>query len=264
MKRRDFFKTSLAGSALAALGTKSFTANASDQTGRQYYELRAYRLKSDSSHDLLDNYLEKAAIPALNRLGANPVGVFTEPDAKDGSTVYVLIPYPSIEVFATATNKLATDEEHLKAGAEYLQVAKNNPQFIRIDTWLLLAFAGQPKLEQPAYSKEKKERFFELRTYESYSEAKAIRKIEMFNAGEIEVMHQVGLGPVFFAQALAGSNLPHLTYMVSGEDRDEHKKHWAGFGSNPVWKKLSTDESFKDTVSKSISQFLIPTSYSQL
>ena len=266
MKRREFLKTSVAGSALAAIGsTHSMSAAQGSQNGgREYYELRAYRLKSDSSHELLDTYLEKAAIPALNRLGTGPIGVFTEPEAKDGLALYTLIPYPSIELFASAVSKLNADAEYQKAGAEYLQVAKANPQFVRIDSWLMLAFAGMPKLEQPAYSKDKKPRIFELRTYESYSEAKALRKVEMFNAGEIELMHEVGLGPIFFAQALVGSNLPHLTYMLSAEDRDAHKKHWEGFGKSPVWKKLSGDPSYADTVSKITNRFLIPTSYSQI
>jgi len=266
MKRRDFLKTSLAGSALGALGAaQSETLASETQTaGREYYEIRAYRLKSDSSHELLDSYLEKAAIPALNRLGARAVGVFTEPEAKDGLAIYVLIPYPSIEAFASSTAKLNADTEYQKAGEPYLQVTKANPQFVRIDSWLLLAFAGMPKLEQPAYSKEKKPRIFEMRTYESYSEAKAIRKVEMFNAGEIEVMHEVGLGPIFFAQALVGSNLPHLTYMLSAENREVHKEHWGGFGKSAVWKKLSGDPTYADTVSKITSRFLVPTPYSQI
>lgn len=267
MKRREFLKTSLAASALAVVGSaqsKTCAAETHPNGGREYYELRAYRLKSDSSHELLDAYLEKAAIPALNRIGVKPVGVFTEPEARDGLAIYVIIPFSSIEAFASSTARVNADAEYQKAGAGYLQIAKDNPQFVRIDSWLLLAFAGMPKLEQPAYSKEKKPRIFEMRTYESYSEAKAIRKVEMFNAGEIEVMHEVGLGPIFFAQALAGSNLPHLTYMLSGENRDAHKEHWAGFGKSPVWKKLSGDPQYADTVSKITNRFLVPTQYSQI
>ena len=45
---------------------------------RDYYDLRAYRLKPGTSHDLLDGYLGKALIPALNKRGIAAVGVFTE------------------------------------------------------------------------------------------------------------------------------------------------------------------------------------------
>ena len=128
----------------------------------------------------------------------------------------------------------------------------------------MLAFAGMPRIEQPAYSRERKSRLFELRTYESHSEVKALKKVEMFNAGEIDLMRQVGLGPIFYGQALVGPNLPHLTYMLSAENQDEHKKHWTAFGQSPVWKKMSGDPQYADTVSKITNHFLIPTAYSQV
>jgi len=105
---------------------------------------------------------------------------------------------------------------------------------------------------------------FELRTYESYSESKAAKKVEMFNAGEVETMHEVGLAPIFFGQALIGSNLPHLTYMLSAENEEAHKQHWGAFGKHPVWMKLRDDPQYADTVSKITNWFLLPTTYSQI
>jgi hypothetical protein len=267
MKRREFLKTSLTATALggtlstslpSALGAESGAA------GREYYEWRVYRLKSGSSHELLDSYLQKAAIPALNRLGIKSVGVFTEKEPKDGPAVNVLIPYPSLSAFGEVTARLSSDSEYQTAGAEYLGLPKTNPAFERIDNWFLLAFAGLPKMELPAYCREKKPRLFEVRTYESYSEAKALKKVEMFNAGEIDTMREVGLGPIFFGQALVGKDLPHLTYMLSAEDEDAHKTHWGGFGKHPVWQKLQKDPQYADTVSKIVNRFLTPTVYSQI
>src|SRR5207244_11692593 len=138
------------------------------------------------------------------------------------------------------------------------------PGFERIDSWFLLAFSGMPKIEQPPYSREKKARIFELRTYESHSEIKALKKVAMFNSGEIDVMREVGLAPVLYGQALIGRDLPHLTYMLSAEDREAHKNHWGAFGKHPTWKKMDADPQYKDTVSKITSRFLAPTSYSQI
>jgi hypothetical protein len=273
MKRREFLKTSATVSAItAAVGTASIGALAADQStaGRDYYELRAYRLKEGGRNDLLDSYLEKAAIPALNRSGAKPIGVFVEQGAnegekpKDGDKLWMLITYPSLEAFSMATARVATDPDYLKSGAEYLALPKDKPGFERIDSWFLLAFFGLPKLDLPAYSRERKSRIFELRTYESHSEAKALKKIEMFDSAEIGVMREVGLAPVFYGQALIGRDLPHLTYMLSAENRDEHKKHWRGFGGHATWKKLNNDPQYADTVSKITSRFLAPTSYSQI
>ena len=99
MKRRDFLKTSLVASALGGLHAATLSAAAADPVataGREYYELRIYRLKEGAPHELLDAYLEKALIPALNRVGIKPVGAFTEPEQKEGPGVFVLIPYPAI------------------------------------------------------------------------------------------------------------------------------------------------------------------------
>lgn len=275
MKRREFLKTSLTISTLAGVSTASLSASAAGQPqGKQeYYELRAYRLKSADKRPVLDAYLEKAAIPALNRLGVNPVGVFVQQErsgkpsgteVRDPASVFVLLPYPSLETLAQVTAQLSADPDYQKAGAEYLQSPKEVPAFERIDSWLMLAFAGLPKLELPAYSREKKARMFELRTYESHSEMKALKKVDMFNSGEIATMQEVGLAPVFYGQALIGPNLPHLTYMLSAEDQPAHDKHWAGFRDHPTWKKLQKDPQYADTVSKIYNRFLVPTSYSQI
>jgi NIPSNAP len=276
MKRRDFIKTSVAASTIAGLGPVGLSASAAEATrggNREYYELRVYRLKSGANHDLLDTYLAKAVIPGLNRMGIKPVGAFVQQDrtdaaapteVRDASAVLVLIPYPSIPVFATAGARLNADPEYQSAGAEYLNSPKSNPAFDRIDSWLMLAFAGMPKVELPTYCQEKKPRMFELRTYESYSELKALKKVEMFNSGEIETMREVGLGPIFYGQALIGSNLPHLTYMLSAENQDDHKKHWGAFGAHPTWNKLKNDPQYADTVSKITNRFLVPTPYSQI
>ncbi len=273
MKRREFLKSSIAVTSVAGLATALSAPAASRGGSREYYELRAYRLKQGAGRSLLEGYLEKAAIPAWNRLGVKPVGVFVQQpregtpantEARDESVVWVLLPYPTIETFATAVTKLNADREHQQAGAEYLQTAKDNPGFERIDSWLMLAFAGMPKIELPPYSKEKKPRMFEIRTYESYSEVKALKKVDMFNSGEIDVMRETKLAPVFYGQALVGRNLPHLTYMLSAENQEAHKEHWSAFGKHPVWNKMKNEPQYADTVSHITNRFVVPTAYSQI
>jgi hypothetical protein len=264
MKRRQFLKNSLAVSTLAGLGVTGRVLQAAPGQTQEYYHLRVYRQKKGADTKLLDSFLETAAIPALNRLGLKPVGVFAEREPKEGPDVFLLVPFPTLEAFSTTLPRLMGDQEFLQNGADYLQTAKENPAFERIDSWLLLAFEGMPRLELPAYSKDKKPRLFELRTYESYSEAKGQKKVEMFNSGEIDVMREVGLAPVFYGQALVGKDMPHLTYMLSAENQDAHKAHWATFGKHPVWNKMKNDPQYADTVSKISNWFLVPKSYSQI
>jgi hypothetical protein len=86
----------------------------------------------------------------------------------------------------------------------------------------------------------------------------------MFNSGEVPLMKDVGLCPVFFSQTVVGSQMPNLIYMVSGENMEEHNKHWPGFRDSPVWKKLNGDPRYKDNVSQVISIFLKRTAASQI
>ncbi len=277
MKRREFIKTSAAASALLGLSCAATREQTGSETGavnsREYYELRVYRLRSGSGRDLLDAYLSQALIPALNRLGVRTVGVFVQQEragaagateVRDESSIMVLIPFPSIESFASAGARLNADPAYQSAGADYLNSPKTTPAFERIDSWLLLAFAGMSKAELPGYCQKRSPRMFELRTYESHSEPKALKKVDMFNDGEIQLMRDVGLGPIFYGQALIGSNLPHLTYLLSAEDQAAHAKHWDAFRQHPTWDKMKNDPQYADTVSKITNRFLVPASYSQI
>lgn len=275
MKRRDFLKTSLAASAAASLGAGPLAAADSPAAGREYYELRSYRLKPGASSALLDGYLEKALIPALNQRGVENVGVFTDIDIdrnaatskpKPDSPVWVLIPHATLASFATLSTEINLDPAVQKAGAEYLNTPKASPAFDRIDVWLYVAFPGMPRLEVPAFSKSRvPTRVFEMRDYESHSELKALNKIAMFHAGEIGIMKELGMSPVFYGQSLAGANLPHLRYITCGPDLATHLNNWKKFGTHPTWAKLKGDPQYADNTTKTgPSHFLVPTSYSQI
>jgi NIPSNAP len=262
--RRAFLKASAAVAAASAIGADALQATTRRES-RQYLELRAYRLAAGAPHTLLDSYLEKALMPALNRRGVNAVGVFTQPDAPDGPAVWVLIPHPSLESMATINASINTDPAVIAAGTDYLHApTKANPAFDRMDSWVLLSFAGMPKLEVPQLARDKQSRVFELRIYESFSELKALKKVEMFNAGEIGVMKELKLSPVYYGQALAGRDLPQLSYLLCSPDRETHTKNWQAFLDHPTWKKLFADPQYADTVSKITSRFLVPAPYSQI
>jgi hypothetical protein len=130
----------------------------------------------------------------------------------------------------------------------------------------MVAFEGMPKLEVPAAAAGNKPRIFELRTYESHSKKANLKKIEMFNRGEIAIFRKTGLQPVFFGETLLGTRLPNLTYMVAFENLSAREKNWAAFGADPEWRKLSTMPEYADSeiVSSISSLFLRPAPYSQI
>lgn len=271
--RRSFLTSSLAASASALIAPGGASA-AQPPAGREYYELRAYRLAPGSPRTLLDGYLERALLPALDSRGVKNIGVFTEIDVdknagtsapKPDTPVWVLIPHQTLESFVGVTAEINQDAAVQKAGADYLDVPKASPAFVRIDSWLLLAFKSMPRLELPPFSKTKTAtRVFEMRDYESHSERAALSKMAMFDNGETEIMRSLGMSPVFFGQALAGPNLPHLRYITSGPDLATHLNNWKKFGPDPRWMKLRDDPQYKDNTSKNTARFLVPTPYSQL
>jgi hypothetical protein len=136
---------------------------------------------------------------------------------------------------------------------------------VRFETTLLRAFPLVPRVRVPAETAGNKPRIFELRTYESHSEAAALRKIEMFNqGGEIGIFDRVGLRSVFYGQTLVGQRQPNLVYMTVHTDMVAREKAWEAFGNSPDWKTLRADPAFANTVSATTVTFLRPTAYSQI
>lgn len=267
MKRRDFLKTSLAATGLTGL-TAAFPSAAAEEkkTAREFYELRLYHLRRGPKQKVFDDYLRDAALPALRRAGLGPVGVFHVMIGPDSPTTYVLLPYKSLEEFATLGARLDADAEYQKAAAEFAAAPATDPVYIRAESSLMIAFEGMPRLEVPAGAAEKKPRIFELRTYESHSKRANKKKIEMFNLGEIAIFRRAGLTPVFFGETLIGPKLPNLTYLLTYESMAAKDAAWARFGADPEWKKLSTTPGYTDPeIVSNISNVLLrPAPYSQI
>ena len=103
-----------------------------------------------------------------------------------------------------------------------------------------------------------------MRDYESHSELKALSKMAMFNDGEVTLMKDLGMSPVFYGQALAGPALPHLTYMTGAADLATHLGNWKKFGSAPRWNAMKDLPQYADNTSKNTPRFLAPKAYSQI
>jgi hypothetical protein len=264
MKRRDFLKTSSIAGA-AALSSWAGGAAQAQEASREFYELRTYEMQTGNRKAVLNEYLEKACIPAMNRLGIKPVGVFTVVAGTNALNLFVLVPYPSLEHFLSAPARLAADAEYQKASALYQSASIDSPAYTRYESTLLWAFKNVPRVRVPAETAGKQPRLFELRTYESHSEASALKKIEMFNeGGEIDIFDRVGLRSVFYGQTLVGRRQPNLVYMMVHQDMAARDKGWAAFGSSADWKALSANPVYANTVSATTVVFLRPAAYSQI
>ncbi len=240
------------------------TFSAKDKKAKQeYYELRVYTLKNEAQQKLVEDYFKLAAIPALNRLGSANIGVFSEMKPVGQTKIYVIIPFSSPEEFIKLQGKLDGDAAYQQAAVAYLSAPATEPAYDRIESYLLESFTGWPKLVAP----DKKDRIFELRRYESPTEAAGKKKIDMFNtAGELAIFKKAGLRPVFFGETIIGGFRPNLTYMLTYDDMAEHDKNWKAFGTDPEWKKLSATPEYTDAklISKITATFLVPAEFSQI
>jgi len=261
MERREF----VGSATLAAVGGLAATASAGKQgeeqaVPRQFLEWREYATVSRSAAQSLNGQLETALVPALNRLGLEPVGVFSPVYGSASATVHVLIPHPSLDSVATLNARLLDDEEFTKSAGALLQPSPDEAAYVRMKSSLMRAFATVPKVEAPP----RKPRIFELRRYESHSIKAAKLKVEMFDEGEIDVFRKTGLTPVFFGETLIGDLMPNLVYMLTFEDMAQRDAAWARFVDHPEWKRMSALEKYKDTVSNISDTILRPADFSQV
>ncbi len=232
---------------------------------QQYFEVKIYRISGPAQEQVMDAYLKDAYLPALHRAGISNVGVFkpVEADTAFGKMVYVFIPYKTIDQYAQLSDKLGKDKVYAQAGKDFLDAPYNNPAFVRYESILAIAFSHMPEFRAPSFTTPKSERIYEYRSYESATEAKAAKKIQMFNeGGEIGIFESIGANAAFYAKVIMGSQMPRLIYMTTYANMKTHDECWAAFRTHPEWKRISALEEYKNSTSKTRAYLLHPTSYS--
>ena len=266
MERRDFLTSTLGTALVAAAGTGASAQTTGAKTAPEFYIWRQYILKQGTQTRRLAEFLQ-AAIPALNRLGHSPIGVFDVLFGLPTPSVFVLTPSSSLDDLQAIEAGLQKDAEFMKAADPYLNAPATDPVYVRQELSLLRAFPSMARLQIPSQTAAKSPRIFELRTYESHNERAHLAKVRMFDElGEIEIFKKVGLTPVFFARTLVGPRMPNLTYMLVHDNMAAREKSWDGFRTSPDWKKLSATPGYTDPeiVSNITTVFLRPTAYSQI
>ncbi|MCH6198679.1 NIPSNAP family protein [Aquiflexum sp. LQ15W] len=233
---------------------------------RDYYELKIYHIESKNQESQIDNYLQNALLPALHRNGIEKVGVFkpiaTQPDA--GKKIYVWIPYKSLKQYAGLQSKLDKDAAYLTAGKDYINASHTNPPYKRMETAFLQAFSSTPRFTESNVEGPKKDRIYELRSYEAATERLYRQKVKMFNEGEIDIFLKLDFNPVFFAETLVGAQMPNLMYMTTFSNIEIRDAKWKAFGTDPDWDRMKVMEEYQNTVSKNDTRLLYPTDYSDI
>ena len=241
MERRTFL-TSVLGSAVVMSTAAKATAGQgnSAQPSPEFYVWRQYVLRNGPQLRRVADFLQNAAIPALNRLGHKPIGAFEVVAGVPAPTVFLITPCSTLERLAALDAGLEADAEYTRAGAAYIDAPATDAPYVRQEVSLLAAFPKMPRIQVPAATAAKGPRLFELRTYENPSEKAQGAKMRMFSEmGEIEIFRRVGLTPVFFSRAIVGPHMPNITYMLVHENTAGREKSWDTFRTDPEWRKLA-------------------------
>lgn len=252
-------------SSFSKISSNSIIPVKSAKVEREFYQIKTYILKTDQQVETTDKYLKEAYIPGLKKLGIKSIGVFKPIKNENDSIkkIIVLIPFSSMAQFLSLDEKLAKDKTYLAAGADYLNTLYTQPPYKRIESILLKAFPDHPILIPSKLDGSRANRVYELRSYESATEAYHKNKVEMFNTGgEIKLFDRLGCNAVFYAQVISGPKMPNLMYMTTYANQESRDAHWKAFSDSPEWKALIAMEKYKNNISHIDITFLYPTDYS--
>lgn len=251
---------------LFVLLSTALVANASKQ---EFYQIKIYHLKTDAQEKTVDDYLQKAYLPALHRSGITKVGVFkplvSDQTAVPEKLIYVFIPLKSLNGVLDLEKKLAGDQQYISEGKTYLDAVYTDAPYERLESIILKAFEDAPKFMLPNLKSPMKERVYELRSYESPTEKYYQNKVQMFNKGdEIGLFKRLNFNAVFYAEVISGSRMPNLMYLTTFENKADRDAHWKAFSADDYWKKLSAMPEYQHNVSKNDTKFVVPTDYSDI
>ena len=232
---------------------------------RQFFHLRQYTLADPGAAELMDYYMEEALLPALKRQGIAPIGVFKNHRTEGDSLSYVFVLYPleSLDQLATMDSALEEDDLYKEVAAPFLDAPYDKPPYLRQSTTILKAFRDMPGLLPTNLDTDRTERVYELRSYESPTEARYRNKVEMFNeGGEVVLFDELGFHAVFYGEVLSGAHMPNLMYMTSFRNMEARDSLWNTFFESDTWKSLEKDPYYQHNVSQADIFLLYPTPYS--
>ncbi|MBX2814637.1 MAG: NIPSNAP family protein [Saprospiraceae bacterium] len=231
----------------------------SSQHSKEHYEYRIYKASSMDQQVQVVDFLSSALIPAYHRHGVSTVGAFVPVDTSAGGyDIHTLVLLQDLSSLEGMYGSIYADPQFLNDGNAFLdQSDVDNPPYDRINTKLMVAFDSMPNLEIPSAGPS--ERVFEIRSYESASELRGMRKVHMFNeGGEVPIFKDLGFQPVFFAEAITGDEMPNLVYMIAFDQQESRADFWKSFGADPRWTSIKDLPQYVKTVSKIHSHIVKP------
>lgn len=232
---------------------------------QEFYQLKIYSFVTTSQEKALDEYLENAYLPALKKMNISNIGVFKLKSNEIDSIkkIYILTPFAKLSQFENLDKELLKDKTYISKGANYIEAPTDKQLYSRIESILLKAFKDMPKMQVSKLKASRKDRVYELRSYESATETIFKNKVEMFNdGGEIKLFDKLNFNAVFYSEVISGPKMPNLMYMTTFSNQESRDAHWKSFVDSAEWKEMSSLPKYQNNVSHIDITFLYPTEYS--
>ena len=223
---------------------------------KQIYEWRIYTLTGEGT--VLDDYFEKALIPAYNRCDVS-VGAFTLYNQEEKEQRYLLFVYPCLQTYNKVRQAVWNDPVFQSAARSFFEASAPDPAYSAYETYICEAFDKIPEMRIP----DKNRTLFEFRLYHSPNEDANQRKIKMFNVEEIDLFDKVGINSVCYGEILSGTRMPALIYLTWSKDEATRNSAWAAFGAHPDWERMKSKPEYKNTATNNFVKLLSPLPFSQ-
>ena len=233
---------------------------------KNFYELKVYEYHSAEQKQMIDEFISEALIPFFHKKGIGKIGAFTltTNDTASVKKLYVLIPYKSLNQIPTLNKTMFSEDKVAGKASAYLNATNEAPAYDKLMSIVMEGFRFAPTLTPPNLKGSIEDKIYELRSYQSVSEKKYWKKVEMFNeGGEVPLFARLGFNAVFYAEVISGPTMPNLMYMTSFESMKDRDAHWNTFKDDAEWKRLSGLKEYEKIVSKNVTLFLKATKYSE-
>ena len=228
---------------MGALPLTSVAQSAGETAKTRIYLLQTYQLKQGTQPARIQEYLSKAALPALGKVHSGPKIVLEGLVVPHTPQIVVILGFQSVQEFWSVRAKLNADKELEKAFEDWQTGPE--PPFEQQTNVLLEATDYSPEIV-PLDPPPQTPRVFELRVYHSptYRQLNALH--ERFSGAEIKIFHRSGVHPLFYTSTVIGPNMPNLTYLIPFADLAAREKAWNAFGADPEWLKVRQASIDKD------------------
>jgi hypothetical protein len=220
---------------IGSLPLSGSAQTAAESAKTRVYLLETFYLKQGTQPGRINEYLSKAALPALSRVHSGPKIVLESLVVPHSPQIVVILGFQSIQEFWGVRAKLNADQVLEKAFADWQAGAE--PPFEEQDNVLLEAADYSPEIV-PLDPPPATPRIFELRVYHSPTYRQLTALHERFGGPETRIFHRVGVNPVLYGSTVIGPNMPNLTYLTPFADLAAREKAWAAFNADPEWVKV--------------------------